>query len=80
MKQFCEDVKLDLQQVIDQEVAAFKQKGIEHEIEAHKEFAEDRCRHFIERQDILRRIRDYLSSDDKAPLIIPVSLVAFTEI
>ncbi len=71
LDQFCEDVKRDLQQVIDQEVAAFKKgQDIDREVEAHREFAEDRCLHFIGRQDILHCIRDYLASDEKTPLII----------
>ena len=51
---------------------AFKQKpALEHERDAHREFAEERCRHFVGRQDVLERIKDYLA-DPKAnrPLVI----------
>jgi len=68
---FCEDVKLDLKKVIDQEVNAFKQREEQdREAEAQWEFADERCRHFMGRQDVLKHIEDYLTSDDKIPLII----------
>lgn len=68
---FCEDVKRDLKQIIDQEVAAFRRRpDLDREAESHQEFAEDRCRHFVGRQDILHRIGEYLASADNKPLVI----------
>jgi len=67
----CEDVKRDLQHIIDQELSAFEQRpDLEREVEAHREFAEERSRHFVGRQDILGAIRDYIGSDGTEPLII----------
>jgi hypothetical protein len=67
----CEEVERDLKQVIDQELAALEHRpDLEREIEAHREFAEDHCRHFVGRQNLLRSIRDYLTSSETAPLII----------
>ena len=67
----CDDVERDLKTIIDREVAAFRQKpALEHEREAHHEFAEERCRHFVGRQDILQRISDYTASSDRRPLVI----------
>jgi hypothetical protein len=68
----CDDVERDLKAIIDQELASFKRRpASEHERDAHREFAEERCRHFVGRQDVLQRIKDYLG-DPKAdrPLVI----------
>ena len=61
-RDLCDDVERDLKAIIDQELAAFKQRpALEHERDAHREFAEERCRHFVGRQDVLDRIKDYLA-------------------
>lgn len=68
---FCKRVQADLRSVIDEELAVFKTlPELDRERDAHREFAEDRSCHFIGRQDVLRRIRDYVESDDRTPLII----------
>jgi len=71
-RDLCDDVERDLKAIIDREVASFKQKpALEHEREAHREFAEDRCRHFVGRQDILERTKDYLADPQaNRPLVI----------
>jgi hypothetical protein len=68
----CNDVERDLKAIIDREVASFQQKpALEHEREAHREFAEERCRHFVGRQDVLERIKDYLADPQaNRPLVI----------
>jgi hypothetical protein len=71
LDRLCDWVKADLQRVIDREIAAFRQKpGPEREREAHREFAEERCRHFVGREEILRRIETYITSDDTRPLVV----------
>jgi len=71
LSSLCEGMARDLSRVVDQELAAYElQSDLEWESEAHREFAEDRCRHFLGRQDLLQRIRDYLASDESAPLVI----------
>ncbi len=71
LEQFCGDVKRDLKRVIDQEVETFRnRRETDREVEAQQEFAQDRSRHFVGREDILRRINEYLASDDNRPLII----------
>jgi len=71
LDRLCEDVRRDLQEVIDREVSAFARRpDLDREVEAHHEFGEDRSRHFVGRQDLLQRIREYLASDDRAPLIV----------
>ena len=68
---FCERVRSDLKNVIDREIDAFKyQSRINRVREAHLEFGEERCRHFVGRQAILQHIQTYVSSDNMNPLII----------
>ena len=72
LRYLCDDVERDLKGIIDREVASFKRKpALEHEREAHREFAEERCRHFVGRRDVLERIRDYLADPQaNRPLVI----------
>jgi hypothetical protein len=71
LRNLCKEVERDLKEVIDQELAVFERRSdLERELEAHGEFAEDRCRHFVGRQDIRQRINDYLASNETTPLII----------
>ena len=54
LAQFCEDVKADLQRIIDDELDRFKQRSaLEREQEAHRDFAKDRSEHFAGRTDVL---------------------------
>jgi len=70
-RDLCNDVEEDLKRIIDMELATFKQKpGLDREREAHREFVEERCRHFVGRNETLHRIQAYIDSDDKHPLII----------
>lgn len=71
LSRLCTRVRENLQQIIDDEVASFKRRpDADREAQTHREFAEDRSRHFVGRQDILGRIAEYLASDDNKPLII----------
>lgn len=71
LQALCEDVKRDLKSLIEQELADFSQQSAqEHERESQREFAEERCRHFAGRQDVLGRIGDYIASDSTEPLVI----------
>lgn len=71
LSRLCTRVRENLQQIIDQEVAAFKRRpDADREAQTHREFAEDHSRHFVGRQDILGRIGAYLASNDNKPLII----------
>jgi len=68
---FCEDVRSDLQRVIDEELRDLRrQPESERTNEAHRDFAEERARHFRGRGEILERIERYLASDATAPLIV----------
>jgi hypothetical protein len=71
-RDLCDDVERDLKAIIDQELASFKNRpASEHERDAHREFAEERCRYFVGRQDALQRIKDYLADpSDHRPLVI----------
>ncbi len=68
----CERVRQDLQRIIDAELKAFQRRPeLDREKEAHREFAGERSRHFIGRQDVLQRIKDYLADpQDNHPLVI----------
>jgi len=72
LKALCEQVSKDLRDIIDAELQAFQQRAdLKREKEAHHEFAEERSRYFIGRQDILGRIKDCLNDpQDKHPLVI----------
>lgn len=71
LRDLCNDVERDLKAIIDRELSAFKQKpALDHERDAHREFAEERCRHFVGRREILQRIREYLDGDDTRPIVI----------
>ncbi len=67
----CEKVENDLKSIIDQEIESFEQKsGLERELDANREFAEERCLHFTGRQEIITKIHSYVNSNDSHPLII----------
>ena len=68
----CERVRANLLSVIDREIAAFHaEDGLVRENRSHREFAEDRSRHFIGRRDILDHIKHYLASpQEQRPLVI----------
>ena len=72
MAAFCDDVRRDLQIIIDQELAAFEERPeLEREIEEHRAFAEERADHFVGRADLLETIRSYIDSPDaSAPLVV----------
>ena len=72
LRDLCDDVERDLKAIVDREIAAFKQRpALEHERDAHREFAEERCRHFVGRQDVLERIKNYLAdAQANRPLVI----------
>ena len=64
-------VYLDLSRVILTEVAKLEQQSdLDREIAAHEAFCEDRARHFIGRQDIIRSVREYVQSGGPTPLVI----------
>jgi NACHT domain- and WD repeat-containing protein len=71
-RDLCDDVERDLKAIINREIAEFKQRPtLEHEREAHREFAEERYRHFVGRQDVLERIDGYLADPTaNRPLVI----------
>jgi hypothetical protein len=63
LDKLCEDVKRDLKGVIDEELRRFQQRSaLGREREAHREFAEQRSRHFVGRAKLLKRIRSYVES------------------
>lgn len=70
-RNLCADVERDLRRVIDRELASFRQKPArDREREAHREFAAERCRHFVGRNELRKRIQAYIEADDMRPLVI----------
>ena len=66
-----EDVYRELERVILQEIKSFEQVDpLEKEIAAHQAFAENRRRHFIGRELILKQVDGYLLSQNPSPLAI----------
>jgi hypothetical protein len=72
LSQLCDEVLRDLQDIIDMELRAFQQHPeLEREVDAHREFATERSRHFIGRRKQLNRIKKYLANGaDQLPLVI----------
>ena len=67
----CVDVWRRLSRVILDEIVQIEAVDpLTEEIEAHRAFGEERARHFVGREGILRTIRAYIGGDDKRPLII----------
>ncbi len=64
-------VERDLRAIIDAEIVAFVAVSPFHrEIEAHATFGRERRDQFVGRRDALDTIRDYLASDNRAPLVV----------
>ncbi|MFC1806026.1 DUF4062 domain-containing protein [Planctomycetota bacterium] len=67
----CERVEANLTRVILEEIGKMgTQSALEQEVEAHHDFAGERAAHFVGRQAVLGRIRDYVASDESTPLVI----------
>ncbi|KOV93334.1 hypothetical protein ADL04_27545 [Streptomyces sp. NRRL B-3648] len=66
----CEDVYASLAEVIRDELQAAETDEHHYEEQAHEEFAAERRAHFIGRQDTIARIRSYLGTDDRRPLLL----------
>lgn len=68
----CGRVRENLQAVIDREIDEFEGKsGLDRERQSHREFAEERSRHFVGRADVLERLSAYLADPDATtPLVI----------
>ena len=67
----CDRVEADLSGAILAEIGRLEASDpLEEEIEAHRAFGEERARHFVGREEILARIRDYIDGDAPCPLIV----------
>lgn len=67
----CERVRGDLSRTILEELEKLEAvDGLDHEIQAHADFAAERARHFVGRHQIIRRINDYVAGDERYPLVI----------
>jgi len=67
----CARVEADLSRVILEQIAGMaEQDDLTREIEAHRRFGEERCRHFIGREEIIEQIRDYVRRGDNHPLVV----------
>ncbi len=72
VSKFCDDVRRDLQGVIDAELALFEQKPrLEHEQRVHAEFAQARTTHFRGRTSARDIIQAYLDGNrPRGPLVV----------
>lgn len=71
LKQLCADVCDRLSRVIEEEVKRHDRfDKVEQEAFAHQAFGQERARVFIGRQDLLRRIQDYVAGRDQSPLVL----------
>ncbi len=71
LQALCDRVKTDLRAVIDRELMDYRRASdLDREIESHNDFGKDRGKHFIGREDVLDRIRVYLSGESSRPLVV----------
>jgi hypothetical protein len=71
IKKLCADVYSSLEKVINEQIDEFEDKDpLDIEIEAHKEFGEERCKFFIGREDNRAQIKNYLDNPNSRPLIV----------
>jgi Cdc6-like AAA superfamily ATPase len=71
IKKLCSDVYSSLEKVIYEQINEFQDKDpLDIEIEAHKEFGEERCKFFKGREDSLAQINNYLEAPNSKPLTI----------
>ncbi|MEN6553436.1 MAG: AAA family ATPase, partial [Methanobacterium sp.] len=71
IKKLCDDVYSSLEKVINEQINEFEDKDpLNIEIEAHKEFGEERCKFFKGRKDSLAQIKNYLDNPNSKPLIV----------
>jgi hypothetical protein len=72
LKTLCNRVRDDLKTIIDAELRDYRRcPELEREIEAHHQFAVERCRYFVGRLDVLDRIRAYLDDpEDRHTLVV----------
>jgi WD40 repeat protein len=60
-----------LKQVIEAEIQRFEDRpAMDLEVEAHDRFAEERCRIFTGRHEVLDTIADYLGGPERRPLVL----------
>jgi WD40 repeat protein len=71
IEKLCDDVHSSLEKVINEQINEFEEKDpLDVEIEAHKEFGEERCRFFMGREDNRAQIKNYLENPNSKPLIV----------
>ena len=71
LERLCDLVRSDLERVILEEIRQrHVVKPLDQEIAQHHEFAEDRKRHFVGREDMIARIVDYVQRGGKHPLVV----------
>jgi len=71
LNKLCDDVYNSLAKIIKNEIGLLQEiSPLQKEIQAHEDFRKDRAKHFVGRQEILKKIQDYLNGPDKHPLAI----------
>lgn len=71
LQRLCTRVEHDLKHIIEEEIRGIEQiPELQQEIKSHLDFAREHAEHFTGREDILTRIKDYLTSNTRQPLII----------
>lgn len=69
--ELCKHVRTNLTKVILSQISAFESRSeLDLEVKAHNDFARDRSQHFFGREDELRRIAEYLDSDQSTPIVL----------
>jgi len=71
LQALAERVRSDLEKIIDEELTTFARRSeFELERDAHDDFGKEWRQHFVGRVDQIDRIREYVRSDERTPLVL----------
>jgi len=71
IKKLCDDLYKNLSRIIKKEIGLIEDKlPLEREIDAHEAFRRDRAEVFVGREEILKKIQDYIGKAIKQPLAV----------
>ena len=71
LQKFCNDIHASLKSTIQQELDAMEVvSALEEEIHAHIEFAKERTKVFVGREDIIQDIIEYVKNNSRIPFVV----------
>ncbi|MCL2116604.1 MAG: DUF4062 domain-containing protein, partial [Methanobrevibacter sp.] len=70
IEKFCDDVYDSLSKTILRQIQDYEENPLEKEIRIHNNFAKKKSKGFVGRKDIIKKINDYVNSDNDRPLAV----------